>query len=178
MVTPDGTVELRLTETLNRFPQLRQQLKELSDVSIFVGVTEETAGQSVLEGQINNAVKAYLNDNGAPEVNIPQREFMRPGVKAAEAQILKALRKSAKAMLNDDARGVEAGLERAGLEAQAGIVNEIDSGPLDPGTRTLSPVTIANRKRGRGPDRPPRDSEEPLLESGALRQSITYVVEK
>lgn len=168
--------DLAMTKTVDRVPALRQRIEDLIKREILVGVTASTANDGIAEGEMNNAAKAYINDNGAPEVNIPQREFMRPGIQSAEPQIVSALKQAAVASLAGDARGTEAGLDKAGLRARNGVVNEIDSGPLDPGTRTLSPVTIEMRKRGRGPNRPPRNSTEPLVDTGKLRQAITYTV--
>lgn len=175
MVAP--VFEVSVQKVLDRMPHLQEQMRELSKISILVGVTQETSVQGVAQGEVNNAVKAYLNDNGAPELNIPQREFLRPGVEAVEDQVVEYLADAADALFSDDGKRLQDSLDRAGLTARNGVVDEIDSGPLNPGTRTLSPVTIALRKSGRWGTRQPRDSEEPLVESGALRQSITYAIE-
>ena len=103
---------------------------------------------------------------------------MRPGIRAVEGDIITAMRAAALAELRNDSQAAMSALKRAGATAMDGIIEEIGSGPLDPGTRTLSDVTLRLRKQGRGKDRPPRDSTEPLVDVGSMRQSITFVVDK
>lgn len=170
-------VELSVEKTVDLTPDVQRKLRELLKRQILVGVTEDTAKVGVREGEINNAAKAYINDNGAPEVGIPQREFMRPGVETVQGQISEILSDALEAKLAGDDVAVDTALNRAGSIGRDAIVAEIDNGPLNPGTRTLSPVTLRLRQTGRGGDRGPVSSVAPLVETGSMQQSITYVVE-
>lgn len=176
-----GFVSVAVVKIEDNRDDLKRSLRELLKRSVLVGVTEDTSNVGVQNGAINNAAKAYLNDNGAPEVNIPQREFMRPGIERASDELSGIFADAVRAQLAGNAVGVDAALNQAGARGQAAIVNEIDTGPLEPGGRQLSPVTLALRKEGRArigdPNRTPFAGEEPLVETGALVQSITYVVE-
>jgi hypothetical protein len=149
----------------------QQRLLKLLKARVLAGVTEATSGQDVAEGEINNAQKAYINDQGAPEINVPQREFMRPGIERNRDKIIAGLTKAGRGILAEDTRLVAAGFDSAGLAAQKGIQDEIQSGDLQSAGRTLAPKTLANR-RARG-----RTGEEPLQDTGAMIGSITYVIE-
>lgn len=151
---------------------IQRQLDSLIKRVIEVGISEETNMQGVGEGEIGNAAKAYINDVGAPELNIPQREFMRPGVERETDQIKTSLYKTAQAHLDQNEQGVRDNMAHAGQAAVNGIREEIYSGDLNPGGRELSPVTLKLRKEIKN-----FDGEEPLIVSGTMIQALTYVID-
>lgn len=167
-------ISATVTERENRMREAAERIDRLIKRQILVGITEETAGAT--SGPINNAVKAYINDQGAPEANIPQREFMRPGIESARDEIIPALKKAAVKALHGDEHGALAAMDAAGGAARDGIREEIDSGPLADAGRQLSEVTLRLRKQGR-PGRAPINTEEPLKEQQEMYQAITYVIE-
>jgi hypothetical protein len=130
-----------------------------------VGVPED---DQVGRETASNALLAYIHDNGSVIAGIPQREFMRPGIKNAESNIAAALKNGIQlAVIARDPELMQAGLHRAGLTAQSAIRAKI--------TSNISPALASStlkRRRQRGVTR-----TSTLIDTGALRQSITYVIE-
>lgn len=115
---------------------------------------------------ITNAVIGYLNEYGAPEMNIPPRPFLLPGVKNAQANITKRMEKAAKAGLDGDQAGVIREMNKAGLDAQSAVRMKIKQGPFQ---ELAAPTLAARRRRGHA-------SEKPLQESGQLRNAVVFII--
>ncbi|MCX5495374.1 hypothetical protein OSH11_11700 [Kaistia dalseonensis] len=157
--------------TVDRVDDLMKAIKSLTQDRVLVGVPadkgERQPGDED-EGPINNAALAYIHDNGAPEANIPARQFMIPGIENAKDAIASRLKAGAKNALLGKVDAADIALNRAGLIAQNSIRSKIDDGPFTP----LAPATLANRRR-RG-----RSGEKPLIDTAQMQRSITYVVRK
>lgn len=146
---------------------------------------------------MTNAALAYIHDNGAPEANIPQRQFMRPGVESKSGPIASALMQAAKAAMTTEEGSREAEvhkfLTRAGVHAVNGIRGVLNEGVPPP----LSDATLrarANRKPGRGKGAREGaawelawrqagaeagvDIAKPLVDTGQLRNGVTFVIRK
>jgi phage gpG-like protein len=149
---------------VDNFPTFRASLKHLKS-DVLVGVPAEEGARKNGEG-MNNATLAYIHDNGSPAANIPDRPFMQPGIAVAKERIAKFLEQGAREAMHGNPGGVEKGLQKAGLTAQASIRAAINAGIPPP----LAPSTLAARK-ARG-----RTGEKPLIDTGQLRNSISYVV--
>lgn len=106
-----------------------------------------------------NATKAAINEYGTSK--IPQRPFMRTAVsrhgKSWGEKSAKAVQSVMKGM------PISQATELVGMQMKADISSTLTNGPWIPN----SPVTIA--KKG---------SSRPLIDTGELRASITYRVEK
>lgn len=116
----------------------------------------------------SNAVIGYIQETGSPANNIPPRPFLVPGVANVQAAIASRLGKAASAALSGDKEGAEVQMARAGLQAQNSVRARINGGVMP----QLKDSTIANRLR-RG-----RTGTVPLIDTGQLRNSITYVIRK
>jgi hypothetical protein len=167
-------------------------IRKLADRRVMVGVPAATAMRQAQPGQpapkINNAELAYIHDHGAPEVNIPARPFLAPGIASVSDKIAAGLQKAGRAALAGDAAAVDRQLNRVGLMAQAAVRAKITDGPFVP----LAPATILARlRRGRPGQLDPSiygrgaiASDEhdaatgmrPLIDTGALRNAINYVI--
>lgn len=92
---------------------------------------------------------------------IPERPFMRNSIKGNRGKYQSFLKAHAAKLLRGetDLRGV---LSRLGVLAQADMVKSLNATNSPPN----SPVTIARK-----------GSSKPLVDTGAMRQSITYKVE-
>lgn len=116
---------------------------------------------------IGNAALGYIHENGSTAQNIPARPFLVPGVKAVQKDTIKTLRDSAKQVLKGNPQAVEKGLNIVGLEAQASVKQTLKAGE---GFEPLSESTLeARRRKG-------FKGEKPLIRTGQLLNSITYVV--
>lgn len=143
-------------------------LTALTRKDVLVGVPEGTRQRR--SGPINNAALAYIHDNGSPQQNIPQREFLRPGIKMVQDDIATRFRQTARKALDGNVEDVEKGLNAAGLIAQKAVRRKITVGPFAP----LKSATIkARSRRHKG-----RTSKKvtPLLDTGQLRHAVNFVI--
>lgn len=105
---------------------------------------------------------------GPHSITIPARPFMSPGVEEALPQIVKRMRSGATRALNGDRQAASQTLEAVGLIAQTAIRKRIASGDFVP----LAPATLeARRRRG-------RTGTRPLIDTGQMRNAITYVIRR
>ena len=150
----------------NNIKKLFRTSIKMNSHSVFAGVPQGNAERSDSE-VINNATLAYMNDNGSPANNIPARPFMRPGIEAVQPQITEELKRAAKMALDSkELSEIVRVMHRVGLTCQSSIRELVNDG-IEP---ALSPRTIAARiKKG-------VTTTKPLVVTGSLRNSITYVV--
>lgn len=165
MARPRVNVNFNLNVTVDHLRDFVGALNELTTLGVAVGVPEEEAPRKHEEGtEANNAMLAYVHDNGCPAVGIPARPFMGPGIKEGQDLIESGLVKAANDVL--DGNSPRRGLNLAGLAAQSAIRNRIRSNVPPP----LKPATIrARRRRG-------RTRTLTLQDTGQMRNAITYVV--
>lgn len=139
-------------------------VKAMAAKRVLVGVPSAEASRR--DDPINNATLAYIHENGSPARNIPARPFLKPGVAGAKDKLVSTLRVYAKQALTDKS-AIEKGLNAAGLVAQSAVKNRIRSSI---GMKPLASGTLAARRRKGA------KGEKPLIRTGQLLNSITYVV--
>ena len=162
---------IQLVTAKNPAIDLVRALNALTHNDVLVGVPEKTAGRKTQgKRQMNNATLAYIHDNGSPLAHIPQREFLRPGIKNAQQDIVKYLEGAGKAALNGKEQTIGKYLDAAGLTAQKSIRRKIQTGPFTP----LKAATVKARKR----KHPSRKNTRvtPLIDTGSMLASISYVI--
>ncbi len=184
----------RVTITMDNVSKVFASLQSLVGKQVLVGIPESKTDRQD-GGEVNNAQLAYIHEFGSPAANIPARAFLIPGVQKAEKPALYQLRKAAHAALDGDPGKSDQALNAAGVVASNSARNEISTGDFVP----LSPSTIRNRRYGRQ-TASMRESEQvylrlvskgvdpgaaqaevgirPLINTGQLRNAITYVVRK
>lgn len=164
-------IHAKVIKTIDHTVELLRSVKYLNERHTLVGVpAEKTARDSkgAKGTPPTNSFLAYVHNYGSPAANIPARPFMEPGIKNAEAQIADQMKKASTAAGSGDQSGVDRGLNGAGIVAATSIKAKITDGPFVP----LAPSTLrARRSRG-------RKGTRPLIDTGQLRNSITYVVRK
>lgn len=180
---PSG-VEVKKSKQLDFTTEAMHALVERE---VLVGIPEDETERKNLDGSdgpVTNASIAYIQDNGAPEKNIPARPFMQPGIEKAIDPIVRQLERGVNAALRDDVAGVERCFEAAGIAAQRGIQNAIREGIPPPlSERTLKQRAARGRKgavkeleaRAAG-EEPGIEFATPLMDTGEMLQSIKYVV--
>ena len=126
--------------------------------SVKVGVVQAVGGSLVGDG-LTLAGLAAIHEFGTD--TIPERSFIRSGAAQSLSQIRRMLRRMAKRVVRGEARVAEV-LKLMGQLAQARMQAIPTSGQLVPN----APATIA--KKG---------SNTPLIDTGHLRQSISYEVQ-
>ena len=116
------------------------------------------------DGKINNAQLMYIHTNGSPARGIPARPVIEPALAANKELIGEALNAAADALLAGNAKEAEKAFKSAG-QLGANAAKRWFRDPRNGWAENL-PSTI----KAKGSDRP-------LIDTGELRRSITYVVD-
>ena len=156
---------------VNRLPQVLAGLKAIGDRRVLVGVPGETAERQPVDGEkvtMNNPTLLFIHEHGSPARNIPARPTLGPGIEDARDKIGERMGKTALALISGREVDVEKQLHAVGLIAQSSVRARFGGPDLAP----LAPSTLAAR-RAKG-----RPGEAPLIETGQLRNAITYVIMK
>ncbi len=111
----------------------------------------------------SKAYEMYIQENGSPLWQSEPRPIIEPAIEKHKNEIAAELKPAVQAALNGDMQGAMRQLHAVG-QYTAGEVKEYFTDP-DNGWPENSPTTI----KAKG-------SERPLIDTGALRQAITYVV--
>jgi hypothetical protein len=96
----------------------------------------------------SNGVIGYLMEFGEPEMNLPARPFLRPGVRAALPEIRKGMLRAATGALSGKPSEIKDGFDQAGLMAVDSVQRTMIAGGFAP----LSDRTIEARARRRNPE--------------------------
>ena len=167
----------------DRVNEVIKAIGALTKMDVLVGVPEsETERES--QDEPNNATLAYIHEHGSPARNIPARSFLVPGVADAKGKYRPRLIKAAQLALDGKTKDALKQLEAAGILAEQGVKEKINSGDFIP----LSDATVAARARrgrkGAAAELERRasglpagtDLAKPLIDTVQLRNSITHVV--
>jgi hypothetical protein len=149
-------IQARASE--NHAEELLKQMKILKGNVIKVGLPENTP--NYYDGTDIITVGA-THEYGVPEKNIPRRSFLRVPLIKREADIKKLMQKGFNNVSKSG--GAIEMMNKIGLYAQNISQMSFTSNEWTP----LKPNTI--KRKG---------SSRPLIDTGILRSSITYVVEK
>lgn len=170
-------------------------VKHLLKMRVLVGIPDTAAERQPEPGEKvappSNATIGYIQEFGDDERNIPPRPFLVPGVRSAQDEIVKHLRKAGENAFDRDFGSVTAQFVRAGTVAASAVQQRITDGPFAPlRERTIKARAARGRKGakqylkllGEGTPKQVLDTlgdqalVKPLIDTGALRRSITYVV--
>ena len=145
---------------MDALQKLLDGLAFLESHQVLIGIPEAEASS---RGSINNVELAFIMTNGSPLKGIPPRPFLEPGIASSEAkgQIAREMGNAVKQAIEGNLSGARASLEKAGLIGQSAV--QTNMGGIPPPNK---PETI--RRKG---------SSVTLIDTGSLRQAITYVVE-
>ena len=170
----------------DNLPKLYHALNVLPQSDVLVGVPAEKAERS--DGsKINNAEIAYIQNYGAPEAGIPQREFMRTGILKEKEKIIRYFRQAGDAALEGDKGKIERALNAAGMTAQNSIRNVIRDGipPALAESTLKARARLAKQKKGVAISKGAKKQLEtgvvsttPLIVTGGLLKSLTYVLRR
>ena len=166
--------------------RFKDALDKLGKKQVYVGITQATSrsrkttltamagaatGQKkarILDSahqDITNAELMFIQSKGSPIRGIPARPVIEPSIVANGAAISRELLLAAHATLHDEPAAATDFLKRAGLAAQVGaqkFFTDANNG--------LTP-NAASTIKAKGSDRP-------LIDTGALRAAITFVVDE
>ncbi len=178
-------ISISITKPTDNLKDTLDAMKELDLNHVLIGVPASNAERHAQNGeQINNAQIGYLMENGAPEQNIPARAFLAPGVMNIQAQAIAQLKAAGQGALSGDKTVLNKTLNALGMLGRDSVKAKITDGPFAP----LAPATIKARLRRRrglslGKRKDIFDNLQPgdirpLIDTGQLRNAITYVVRR
>lgn len=163
----------------SRQKDLKSVLRMLDKCAVRIGIPGEARRE---DGGPSNAVLGYIHEFGAPEHNIPPRPWLSPGIASEWDKIEPVLAKgSVDAIFAalSGSQGVSGGraiaertLHKVGLLAVNAVRARIVAGIAPP----LSARTVyarLHRKKGRRT----AGKMTPLIDTGQLLKSVTYIVE-
>lgn len=156
---------VNVSSSVGGLAKMKAELAKLSRKHVYVGVPEDKSARK--KGVVTNAQLMYLHSNGSALQGIPARPIIEPAIEAPDNKALIAKQLGAAARATLDAKPDEANdsLELAGMQGRDASVNWF----TDPRNNWApnSPVTIARK-----------GSDRPLIDTGELRRSLTYLVEE
>lgn len=158
-----------VTVTKDRLADVLKSIHDLVKKEVLIGIpeSEDARNQREADGSpLGNAAIGYIQETGSPTNNLPARPFLVPGVEAALKPATAKLKAGAAKALDGQSDAGDKAMHAAGLIAQNAVRAKINSG-VPP---ALAESTLANRRR-RG-----RTGTTPLIDTGQLRNSITYVI--
>lgn len=177
-----GKTFCKVAKKLDKSGDIFNALQEVDAQSILAGIPEGDAPRPVVEAGIpesffsgkphqtkqtslpSNAELAYIHSKGAPMHNIPARPFMEPSIEKNKDTIAKLQGNIIRAALEGKVDIVNTGSQRLGMyiatEAKRYFTDESN------GWAPNAPSTIARK-----------GSDQPLIDTAALRNAITYVLE-
>lgn len=172
MTVRRGRDDAGVVTTKDNVESIVASVRSLTQREILVGIPQGSPPRRPEPGEpgepLDNATIGYIMETGSPAANIPARPFLVPGVRAAQDRAAARLSKAAVAALEERQDVVQVSMDAAGLIAQTSVQAYITDGPHLP----LAPATLRRRKSRK----PPRMGERPLVDTGQLRRSISYVI--
>lgn len=161
---------MSVTLTIDRMHLLRQAMSVLDNGSVLIGIPDDSEKNHRNDTPETNSEIAFTNEFGEPAENIPARPFLIPGVNNAMEKNERIMLKGAQEVLTltgNPLDSVHNALEAVGLVSARSAQKMIDDGlSPDPAPYTL----MQRRLKG-------FMGEKPLLVTGNLKQSITYIIE-
>ena len=136
---------------------LLERIAALGEPKVYIGIPSSTNAR---QGASNNATIAAVHEMGAPSRNIPARPFLIPTVQNNADKYTNLMAQGFRNALQDKEKAAEV-YEKIGLVASSDVKDYIVSGQFVP----LKQSTI---------DR--KGSSKPLIDTGELRNSISYKV--
>lgn len=169
-----------MSQVLANLKKFITGMDEICENAVYIGVPQ--ANSTRKGDEITNAELMYIHTNGSELMNIPPRPILMPAILANKEKINKKLLIAFKAYQNSKELGDEK-LEEVGIFTS----DKCRRWFVDPrnGWAPNSYVTIHGgvvwnpvsgnyvRIKGKG-----EKKNRPLIDTGALRRSITYVLDK
>lgn len=175
----------------SQLEDLTKALSTLADVEVLVGFPEETTERGDEESGgasgITNAALAYIHDNGMPEQNIPQRQFMAPAMEEAREAITDKLGQTLRAVIRTggDIGKVEQGMHQVGLIGKLAIQNKINEGIPPPLADSTLQARAAKGRKGAALELKLRKKglaaastvlAKPLVDTAQMRNAANYAI--
>lgn len=156
-----------LTMGPDRLAEVLARVDALAGKELLIGIPE-AEGPRDDGSPVSNAAIGYINEYGSPQLNIPARPHLVPGVREALPVCISHMERAARAALQSgNGADAEAGLHAAGLAAVASVQRYLTKGT---NFAALSAATLA-RRRAKG-----HAGDKPLIETGSYRRALSHAL--
>jgi len=143
------------------FVAYEKNLQQFKDSVVKAGILAKDGSQNHSEG-ITVFQIGMIHEFGVPEKNTPRRSFIRVPIENNIKEITKLIENNHK-LVSENAMSAKVALDRIGIMAQNTIKESFRNNDWKPNSR-------ATVKR--------KGSSKPLIDTGQLIGSISYIVEK
>lgn len=157
--------------TFDAMNKMLEGLDLIRNSGVYVGIPESNAARKNAEedNTVTNAQLLYIHTNGSRVNHIPARPVIEPAIRKDKDRLTKMLEKAAVLALSGDKSGFEQQMGLIGMRGQK-VSRDYFSDPEN-GWPPNSPSVQARKRRKKSTD------PKPLVDTGELKKSITYVVE-
>lgn len=146
---------------------IKQLLTRLKGYDLLIGVPAEESPRDI-GAEVTNAELVYLHTHGSPAQGLPPRPIIEPALAANMDMIKPKLQAAVEKFSNGDEVAGEQRLRALGMYCQ-NIVRGWFTDPRNQWPPLAESTKALKAKNGRSKD-------NPLIDTGELRKSITYVV--
>jgi hypothetical protein len=182
--------KVSITKTIDNWAKVSESINTLAATSVLVGIPGDKAIRE--KGALTNAALGYIQEKGAPEISLPARPFLEPGVASVnQSSTIPGLKAAGVAALAGDQATVIKQYtiigQRAADAVRTAIRNRIPP-PLKPGTLLgrlrrkdkYQKAAKGSARRGklRAAALAGSEGDIPLLDTGALMRSVTFVIRR
>lgn len=152
---------VKIAKKVDNTEQLVKGLESLTKQDVLIGLPQSAPSRRT--STITNAELAFIHSKGSPINNIPPRPFLEPSIEHNLQAILAGQKQILNLALKGQTAALPAGFAALGLLGQ-----------------NLAKRWFTDSRNGWAPNTPAtiarKGSDKPLIDTGALRQAITYVV--
>ena len=160
--------------------KIQSALRQLSRTTVYVGIPEEKTTRKSSD-KMTNATLGYIHEYGSPANNIPARAWLKPGIEASRTKWEGYLKQAATLAMEGKPESMEKAFNAAGMTAMQSVKTRTAAGippPLAPRTMAARRRKHKNTKPGNSPLPQMFGGFTPLVDTGQLLASVTYVVRK
>lgn len=184
----------RVKITVDRVPELLDALDALTKQQVLIGIPGDGEQR---EGEVSNALLGYVHEYGNPAQNIPARPFLRPAADQVKGQVVEMFAQAARAVMDGKSEAANKSLNAAGqlgVNTAKAIMNAGEG--FAPLTEAAMKSRLYRAMKGKGLVRTDNlknwqkakekllktrqryslEGATPLVDTGQLRNSITFVV--
>lgn len=192
---------LSVKQTADMAGAIRRAVESLTEKDVYIGVPAEDTERGDIKnkshgsngragGGINNAELSYIHEFGAPGAGIPARPHLIPGMEKIIPDAVTELREAATQAMKGNEKAVEKALiniGQMGVSSVQAMFQNNDWPPLSASTLDYHPLrkddqgNVLVNKKGvarRGKSRRDRGKVNPLIDTGQLMKSHTFVIRK
>lgn len=162
-------MKIEVEETWDGMKQMLDGFKFIEGSAVYVGIPQKNSSREDNSEGITNAELLFIHTNGSPINNVPARPVVEPAIEDDQERLTRMLTQSYLLAFSGRIQDALLQLQKTGMRAQ-NIARNWFVNPKNGWPPNSPGVQAAKRKKG-------STNPRPLIDTGELRKSITYVVD-